>query len=162
MFPFFTGFFRRLYWRYFRPEIHGVACLIECEASILMIKHSLSRRSAWTLPSGNIQKGELPLDAVVRASWDQVGIRVDEAKEIDTIFSSRTDKHDALHCFLIHVEDLDFEVHDDLVEDVKWFPVNHLPRRLSLIARAAIDRMRFEVLSEACEDDPGEGVCRIA
>jgi len=126
-----------------------------------MIRHSLSRKTAWTLPSGNIEKDEDPLDAVIRATYDQVGIEVDDAREIDTVFSSRRQKQDTLHCFLIHVEDLAFQIHDDLVEDAKWFSVAHLPEYMSLVARAAIDRIRFETLSDACQDNPNEGVCKV-
>ena len=92
----------------------------------------------------------------------RIPIRAETALEIDTVFSNRTMKHDALHCFLIHVDDLDVRVRDELVEDVKWFPIKHLPSRMSLVARAAIDRIRFETLSDACTEDPKEGVCRIA
>ena len=44
------------------------------QGQILMVQHTESGRSYWTLPGGGIEAGETPEEAVLREVWEETGL----------------------------------------------------------------------------------------
>ena len=67
-------------WRLGRRPVRGCRVLaIDPAGRVLLIRHSYGDRS-WMLPGGGIDHGEHPDDAVRRETFEETGLRLDDAR----------------------------------------------------------------------------------
>jgi ADP-ribose pyrophosphatase YjhB (NUDIX family) len=158
---FIPGIFKRFYWKYLKPQDRRVACLVECDGRVLLIRHRFGKRTIWTVPGGNMNAGEKPKRAIVREVWNMTGIDVRDASEVNTILIDHDDPENTIHCFVMHAETMLMEVDHDLVAEAKWFDLDHLPGRLTLVAKVLIQKLKYETLFQVCDEDPGNPACQV-
>lgn len=150
---FITGFFKRFYWYYYKPELHGIACLAECEGKILLIRHRYGKKNIWSVPGGSKKQYEKAKRAAVREIWNLMGMDIREASEVNTILTDHDHPDDVVHCFIVHVPDMDMDPDPDLIAEAKWFDLEHVPPKLTLVAKALIQKLKFETMYKIKSDD---------
>jgi ADP-ribose pyrophosphatase YjhB (NUDIX family) len=159
---FIPGIFKRFYWQHFKPDEHGVACLIECDGHILLIRHRYGKKQIWSVPSGKKTEYEKPKRAVVRAVWNLMGIDVRSAQEVNTILVDHDDPDNTIHCFIVHADDMSLDEDKDLVAEAKWFDLEgEIPPKLTLVAKVLIQKLKFETLFQVCDNDPMNPACQV-
>ena len=68
----------RVYWFVARPRMRGVKCVITRGDEVLLIRHTYGDRGAWELPGGSIKRGEAPLAAARRETFEEVGLSISD------------------------------------------------------------------------------------
>lgn len=63
----------------FDPEFEGVGCFIEHNGDIIVVHRHESRPygNTFGLPSGKIEPGESPKEAIIRETWEETGLVID-------------------------------------------------------------------------------------
>lgn len=150
---FIPGIFKRFYWHYFKPDLHGVACLIECDGQILLIRHRYGKKNIWTVPGGSKKQYEKAKRAAVREIWNLMGIDIRDAAEVNTILTDHDHPDDIVHCFIVHVPDMSFDEDKDLILEAKWFDLDDIPPKLTLVAKVLIQKLKFETMYQIGTDD---------
>lgn len=120
---------RKLGWFIFRPQTRGVKAVIECSGDILLVQLTYADRGLWKLPGGGVDRGESPLQAVIREVKEEVGIRIPE-KDPRFFYqykSGRDYKDDTVDCFAIRVSNREFSIDGMEVREARWFPLNAVP-----------------------------------
>jgi ADP-ribose pyrophosphatase YjhB (NUDIX family) len=158
---FITGIFKRIYWKEWKPEIRGVGCLIESEGRVLLIRHRYGKKAVWTLPNGSKRRFEKAKRAVVREVWNLVGIDVRNAVRVNTILTNHDNPDEMVHCFIAHAPDMSMEVDRDLILEAKWFKIEDVPSKLSLLAKALLQRLKYKIVTQVCEEDPSKTICQL-
>lgn len=151
---FITGFFKRYYWKHFRSELQGVACLAECEGKILLIRHRYGRRDVWSVPTGAKGDYEKPKRAAVREIWNLMGVDIRDASEVDTVLTDHDDPNDMMHCFIVHLPNMSMDPDRDLIAEAKWFDLERIPSKLSLVAKILIHKLKYETEYQLRAEDP--------
>lgn len=64
----------------FKPIVEVSACYLEWEGKYLFLKRAVgkSQENTWGVPAGKFEKGETPLDAVLREVFEEVGIALEQ------------------------------------------------------------------------------------
>ncbi|GAB4236093.1 MAG: hypothetical protein Tsb0021_15750 [Chlamydiales bacterium] len=62
--------------RSFDPEILVVACYLEFQQNLLLLKRSPGKVEGerWGVPAGKLEKGEEPLQAIIRETYEETGV----------------------------------------------------------------------------------------
>ena len=68
------------------------------QGQILMVEHTESGRTYWTLPGGGIEAGETPEQAVLREVWEETGLMGLNARFLFLDSEGRE------QCFLVEVD----------------------------------------------------------
>lgn len=81
----------------------------------------------WVIPGGKIERNELPINAVKRELFEEVGLKVGECKFLFTIYHEKQFKKDTVYYFEAFSDTNNFVIDDEEIIDVAWFPFNKLP-----------------------------------
>jgi 8-oxo-dGTP pyrophosphatase MutT (NUDIX family) len=76
----------------------SVACILEFEDQILMIKESQNGVTHWDMPAGGLDEGENIFDGVKREVFEEVGIPIKDSKLVATFQTITNNK--SSFCFL--------------------------------------------------------------
>jgi 8-oxo-dGTP diphosphatase len=96
-------------------------------------------KGLWEFPGGKLEAGETPEQALLREIKEELDIRIEVGKLVDTIEYDYPQFHLTLHCFFCTIleGDLVLKEHDaaawltkDTLDSVKWLPAD-----LSLIEK---------------------------
>lgn len=158
---FISGVIKRLYWKRWKPELRGVACLIECNEKVLLIRHRYGKRSIWTVPNGKKKRYEKAKRAVVREVWNLIGVDVRDAVPVTTILTDHDHPDETVHAFIAHVPDPDTDADPDLIAEIRWFAFDEIPPNLSLTAKALLQKIKFKTKYQVCEADPDKPMCGL-
>lgn len=141
--------------------------LVIPEVSVLLIREGkifLVRRfntgyedGKYCFPAGHKEKGETPIQAVIREAKEEVGIDV-EAKRLTLVHVMyRNCEKDERPAFFFHASEWIGEpknMEPDKADDAKWFHLSELPEMMPYM-RAMIDRYKTgKVYSEFGFDVP--------
>jgi 8-oxo-dGTP diphosphatase len=75
-------------WVYFPDPKVAVAVLIKKEDQVLMVQRMYDpQKGHWTLPSGFVDAGEDPVEAVKRECTEETGLLIGNVQLLDVIFS---------------------------------------------------------------------------
>jgi 8-oxo-dGTP diphosphatase len=140
----------RFWWFIRRPSHHGALLLIWFESQVLLVRNSY--QPYWSSPGGSVEKGESPLNAVVRECEEEIGLQIN-ANEVVLVqestlrFRFRSDK---VSIFEWHALDrpnikLDFR---EIIE-AKWLDFNDA-RQLDLVPHLSEYFERLVLISN-CE-----------
>lgn len=71
---------------HFVSAIDIAACYFECQGKFLFLKRSLGKpqEHTWGVPAGKFEKGEIPLEAVLRETQEETHVKLDE-KTLDDL-----------------------------------------------------------------------------
>jgi len=77
----------------FSPEHHIVFCFCKLGEKILLLKRHPQKPQGgtWALPGGKMEKGETPKEAVIRETFEEVGLDASEAEDAGIIYMRYND-----------------------------------------------------------------------
>lgn len=109
----------------FRPEEEAVGCFVERDGEILLL-HRLDRKpqgDTWGLPSGTVEEGETPIQALRREVKEETGLILprSDVSHFGRFFVRYPDRDFVYHVFHFRLEsDKEVETRDDEHKDFKW------------------------------------------
>ena len=80
----------------------------------------------WELPSGKIEPGETPGQALVRALREELGVHVETGEPVTVLSHRYSDRHVELHFIAARLRD--GEPRALQVDDFGWFTPQEMPR----------------------------------
>lgn len=105
----------------------------------------------YNLPSGHVEDGELPVEAMIREAREEIGITL-KAQDIHLVHMSYRPKHDETGNrvdFFFRAMRWSGDVVNaerDKCDDLKWVDPLHLPSNMTPHVRAVIDLVRRGVI----------------
>ena len=126
----------------------GVGCgaiIINSKNEVLLLKRSASSRTEpgyWSRPGGEVEYGETVEEAVAREVKEETGIEVKVIRflEITQNINKNENKHWIALGFLAeHVSGVPINAEPAKHDEVKWFPLNALPKKLTDYTKNAIE-----------------------
>jgi 8-oxo-dGTP pyrophosphatase MutT (NUDIX family) len=112
----------RVYWFVARPRMRGVKCVITRGDEVLLIRHTYGDRGAWELPGGSIKRGEAPLAAARRETFEEVGLSISDWVPLGDFFAKHEYREDNLYCFRAVVDDAVPKPDGIEIAEAAWFP----------------------------------------
>lgn len=129
----------RLYWFLFKSKGYGVKCIVERQdGKILFIKNTYGKGN-WTLPGGQIEKGETPEEAAKREVLEEVGIKLNSVTKIGSFVSTLEYKKDHIDIFHGITKDDIGVIQQSEISEYVWAERNHPPSPFSNIAKYSLD-----------------------
>jgi 8-oxo-dGTP pyrophosphatase MutT (NUDIX family) len=120
-----------------------VRTLILNEFDEVLLVRSWFGHQKWSLPGGGIQRVEKPVEAAVRETYEETGIRVgiDDVEELGSFTNPDAKKPYTIACFRLRIPKREPHLarHRRLeMLDVSWFPLNALPAERSATVDVAV------------------------
>jgi 8-oxo-dGTP diphosphatase len=115
---------------------HRVRALITNEKDEILLVRSWFGHQQWSLPGGGIRRGEKPRTAVVRETFEETGVTIDErhCKPLGEFVNGDSHAPFTVDCFIAKIEKQPAHIaaHRRLeMLDVAWFSMKHLPSKRS-------------------------------
>jgi 8-oxo-dGTP pyrophosphatase MutT (NUDIX family) len=125
----------RVYWFLLRPKKRGVKCVITRGDEVLLVRHTYGERHAWELPGGSIKRGEQPIGAARRETFEELGLAITDWVALGDFFAEHEHRADTLYCFHADVDDA-APVPDRVeIAEVGWFPSAAPPAQIGRFVR---------------------------
>jgi 8-oxo-dGTP diphosphatase len=89
--------------------------------NVLLVKPNY--KDTWQMPGGGVEEYEDPKVAAVRETEEETGIKIEtsDLRLVDSIFKAKDDYLFLLfECTKLYVEDADYSVEDDEIEEYKF------------------------------------------
>ena len=120
----------KIYWFFRRPKTQGVRCIVMHDNKILLIKHTYGNPLLTTV-GGGIKRNETSKQAAVREAKEEVGLTIENIREVGTIFHEKEFKKDTIHVFLAKVTSEEIQIDGTEIAEAGWYEKNYLPRNTS-------------------------------
>ena len=117
---------KKLYWFLARPKSFGVKCILENNGKILMIRRTFGT-DKWVFPGGAIHSGESPEEAVRREIEEDLGIDLEEVRNLGSFAQNVHHRRETLHCFAAPALREGLHIDHGKIKEVKWFVRDQLP-----------------------------------
>ena len=132
---------------YLKEEHLRVRALITNDESEVLLVRSWFGHQRWSLPGGGIQRVEKPVEAAVRETYEETGIRVgiDDVEELGTFANPDPKKGYTIACFKVRIpKQTPHLAKRRRIEmlDVSWFPISDLPKDRSAIVNIALSLLK--------------------
>jgi 8-oxo-dGTP diphosphatase len=102
-------------------------CFIIRDGQVLLIRKKRGLGAGKVnAPGGKVEPGETPLEAAIRETIEEVGVRPVEPRHAGELFFSFTDGY-RLHCHVFRAEDCEGEAHETAEADPFWVPTGEIP-----------------------------------
>lgn len=123
-------------------------CLFEENNRVLLLKRAGTnyQNGNFGLPSGHLEKGELPSDCAIRESAEEVGLVVESLDPIGVVFN--TTSGDPYINFFFKANEWSGEVinrEPDRCSELKWCSWGKLPENLTPEVKIALDNYQKRV-----------------
>ena len=97
----------------------------------------------WTLPSGHIEEGEFPSEAVKRETKEETGLTILKSREVHHMYRRKPGEHHPYEDHYFIVENFlgdPFIPEDELGKcaELKWFPKKSLPEKMIPCVKKAL------------------------
>lgn len=104
----------------------------------------------YTCPSGHVEEGELPLEALARESLEEVGISIDtnKAKLVHTMYRTKHDPTGDRADYFFELNEWQGEIinaEPTKCDDLQWFDLDALPKNLIPHERLAIENFKKDI-----------------
>lgn len=125
----------------------GVRALVVKDNKVLLVKHTYQPQ--WYTIGGAVERGETPLQAIIRELKEEVGAILNSPPQLSSVFYSRNEKRDDYVIFYL-VNSCGFEeASSPEILEKKWFSFDELPHDISPATQRRID----EYLGKAIASD---------
>lgn len=119
-----------------KPTI-GVRILLVKEDQVLLVKHTY--QPGWYTIGGGVESGETPREAIERELQEEVGVVLNTAPELFSVYYSCHEKHDNYVIFYIGCEHTQAQVYSPEILESRWFSIADLPEDTTPATRRRID-----------------------
>jgi 8-oxo-dGTP pyrophosphatase MutT (NUDIX family) len=99
--------------------------VIEYQRQILLVRNTYGS-GLWSFPGGGVKAKELPIDAAIRETSEEVGIALTSVDKIEELSFDANGHHDFIHVFHAVVHGVDFNIDPDEILEAKWFSLNEI------------------------------------
>ena len=128
-----------------KTKLFKVRLILESDGHILMLKQTTQNGGKYTLPGGNVEEGEYPVEALIRETMEETGIKIkrEDIKLVHTLFKRRIKDNRIVMYFKVKT----FKGTPESKEPKKfkktvWFPRNSLPKNTSSTVRYILENFR--------------------
>ncbi len=128
-------------WVYFPDPKVAVAVLIKKNDKVLLVQRRYHpQKGRWTMPSGFVDAGEDPIEAVKRECLEEIGLSIDEVILLDVLYSQEH-PHGAsiLIVYRGNIRSGEIKAADDVTQ-AGFFSMNHLPPLAFLSTKEILDK----------------------
>lgn len=132
----------RIYWFAFRPHTQGALVVLKHRGNILLVRHTYGK-NLWRIPGGGVRKGEPPANTIKREIREELGIKLENPREIGTAIYSDQHKHNTVWFFEEEINSKDFKFDSVEIKEAAWFQIDKLP---SPLAKSALDGLSLAKL----------------
>ncbi|PWB54955.1 MAG: DNA mismatch repair protein MutT [Anaerolineales bacterium] len=127
-------------WVYFPDPKVAVVVLIKENDQVLLVQRRYDpQKGHWTLPSGFVDAGEDPMEAVVRECLEETGLTVGDVRLLDVIYSSEYPRGASI-LILYQAQRIEGELRPgDDARQVRFYNRDNLPPLAFLSTRHIMD-----------------------
>lgn len=118
-------------------KVVGARALVVRENEVLLIRHSYS--PGWYTIGGEVDKGELPLDAIKREIYEEAGIKAATDPELVGIYHSSFRNRDDFVFFYVVKAFSEEASSSPEIEACKWFSFDALPEDITPATKRRIE-----------------------
>ncbi|MEL6923899.1 MAG: NUDIX hydrolase [Bacteroidota bacterium] len=119
--------------------------ILVSKGHILMLKQTSENGGKYTLIGGNVEEGEYPVEALVRETMEEAGIKIKKVniQLVHTLFKRKTyDNRIVLYFKVKSFEGEPISREPKKFKKVAWFPLDELPRNMSVTVRHVLEQFR--------------------
>ena len=130
---------RRGWWRLARPHIEGCRVIaLDATGRVLLVRHAYGSQ-AWMPPGGGLKHGEDAALAGVRELWEEIGCRLDQARDVGLLTENLHGASNHVHIILGTTADTPRPDHREIAE-AAFFALEALPQDLASGLAQALPR----------------------
>lgn len=109
----------------FKPSVHVAGCCLIAEGKYLILKRHPKKPQGltWGLPSGKLEKGETPLQAIIREVDEEIGVKLREKdlKYTDQFYVEHPDLHFCYHLYYVEFpQKIEFDLNLAEHTEARW------------------------------------------
>jgi 8-oxo-dGTP pyrophosphatase MutT (NUDIX family) len=128
----------RVYWFLLRPSGRGAKCVLTDGPRVLLVRHTYGP-ARWELPGGTVHRAETPLTAARREMREELGLTIENWRELGVLAAAIHGKRDKLHCFHAVIGQAPLTLDRGEIAAAAWFERDALPARLGLYVQEIVD-----------------------
>ena len=126
------------WWAIRKPYFRVVRVVVRHESEILLVRHAYGA-AAWGIPGGGVKKGEDPLEAAVRETREETGIRLFRIEGIPDNPLPAKDENGELWVFVADAISREHRVDGVEIMDSRWCQEENFPTEILNQARYALE-----------------------
>jgi 8-oxo-dGTP pyrophosphatase MutT (NUDIX family) len=127
-----------VYWFVWRPECHGVKCVLTDGASVLLVRHTYGP-ALWDLPGGSLKSGEQPPLAARREMHEELGVDIADWAKLGEVTGRMQRRRDVLHCFRVELNNPKLTLDLGELASARWWSRSALPPDLGEYVHPILD-----------------------
>jgi ADP-ribose pyrophosphatase YjhB (NUDIX family) len=127
-----------IYWRIRKPSAKGVGVIIEQDGKLLMVRHTYGRRDQWRFPGGGHKHSETAAEAASRELREELGLKI-KLKYLGQLKAKEDFKTVNSTFFSGYYNGQIIRPDKKEIMEFRWWPVSHLPKKQSPIAKKFIE-----------------------